>query len=278
MNMSGAWNGEEAREVVPISRADDPRVADYLDIRERDLVGRRGRLVIEGKVVLEALVSPASRARAVSVLIAEHRIETLWPMLQRLPSDVPILAAAQSMMDAVVGFPIHRGILAIAEKPPSPTLSQVFADVADQALILVASQVSNHDNLGGLLRNAAAFGAHAVMLDDGCSDPFYRKAIRVSVGAALRLPIVLGHPIGALLDALDDAGFETLALTPSGRDSVAELRPGGRRALLVGAEGPGLSAAVMARRRTVAIPMHAGFDSLNVATAAAVALSRLSPG
>ena len=264
--------------IIPLTDPADPRIADYLNIRERDLVGRRGRVVIEGRVVLETLLSPASRARPLSALIAAHRIEALSDLLARMPEAAPVFAAEQAVMDAVVGFPIHRGILAMADRPADLTPGELLAEAPDDAVVVVAAGVSNHDNLGGILRNGAAFGAHGVMLDDRCSDPFYRKAVRVSVGAALRLPLSTGRPIGKLLDALTTSGFEPLALSPGGETPLHALRPGGRRALILGAEGPGLSAEVLARCHTVAIPMYGGFDSLNVTTAGAVALSRLRAG
>ncbi|WP_374273931.1 TrmH family RNA methyltransferase [Brevundimonas sp.] len=264
--------------IIPVTDPADPRIADYLDIRERDLVGRRGRVVIEGRVVLETLLSPASRARPLSALIAAHRIEALGDVLARMPDAAPVFAAEQAVMDAVVGFPIHRGILAMADRPADLAPGDLLAGAGEDAVVVVAAGVSNHDNLGGILRNAAAFGAHGVLLDDLCSDPFYRKAVRVSVGAALRLPLSTGRPINEILDALEAARFELLALSPGGETPIHTLQPGGRRALILGAEGPGLSAGVLARCRTVAIPMHGGFDSLNVATAGAVALSRLRAG
>lgn len=261
--------------IIAIDHPADPRIADYLDIRERDLVGRRGRLVAEGRVVLDTLLSPASRARPVSALIAAHRVEALAPVLARMPETAPVFAAGQAVMDAVVGFPIHRGVLALAETPPPLATAALLTGAAEDAVALAAFGVSNHDNLGGLMRNAAALGALGLILDAGASDPFYRKAIRVSAGAALRLPIARGETADAVLDALEAADFEPLALTPGAGERLRDLKPGGRRALIVGAEGPGLSPQVLARCRPVAIPMHGGVDSLNVAAASAVALHQL---
>lgn len=263
---------------VPILSPDDPRVADYRHIRERDLTGRRGLFVAEGAVVLNVLASDASRCRAVSALIAKQRVEAMRPVLERLGPDTPVYAAGQAVMDAVAGFPIHRGILALGCKPEAPDLAILLAQAPEDAVVVVVCGVGNHDNMGGIFRNAAAFGAHAVLLDDRCCDPLYRKAIRVSVGAALRTPFVTGLNALAMLDALEGAGFTLLALSPAGRERLCDVRPGGRAALILGAEGPGLEPAVMARCRTVAIPMAGGFDSLNVAAAGAVALHQLRFG
>ncbi|MEH6664439.1 MAG: RNA methyltransferase [Brevundimonas sp.] len=261
---------------LPIDDPDDPRVADYRQIRERDLTGRRGLFVAEGAVVLNVLASPRSRCRAVSALIAEQRIESLRPVLEAL--DAPVYAAGQGVMDAIAGFPIHRGVLALGEKPPEPGLADVLDAAPDDALVVAVCGVGNHDNMGGIFRNAAAFGAHALLLDARCCDPLYRKAIRVSVGAALRTPFVTGLDPTVMLDALEAAGFSLLALSPSGGERLSDVRPGGRAALILGAEGPGLAPAVMARCRTVGIPMAGGFDSLNVAATSAVALHQMRFG
>lgn len=263
---------------IPIHSPDDPRVADYRHVRERDLTGRRGLFVAEGTVVLNVLASEASRCRAVSALIAEHRIETLRPVLDRLGPGAPVYAAGQAVMDAVAGFPIHRGVLAIGRRPQTPDLAELLAASPEDALVVAVCGVGNHDNMGGIFRNAAAFGAHAVLLDDRCCDPLYRKAIRVSVGAVLRTPFVPGLEPMAMLDALETAGFSLMALSPSGRERLSDTRPGGRAALILGAEGPGLDPAVLARCRTVAIPMAGGFDSLNVAATSAVALHQMRFG
>jgi tRNA G18 (ribose-2'-O)-methylase SpoU len=130
--------------------------------------------------------------------------------------------------------------------------------------------------MGGLFRNAAAFGAAGLLLDETCCDPFYRKAIRVSVGAALRTPFVEGVAAAAMVEALEARGFEVLALTPSAVETLSELKPAPRTAILLGSEGPGLSPEVIARCRPLAIRMSGGFDSLNVATTSAVALHHLT--
>lgn len=272
-----AGGGVKRWAVPPPTRIDDPhdpRLSDYRDIKERDLVGRRGLFVAEGAVVLRALTaSPAFEP--VSFLIAEARFEALRPILDRA-GDAPVYLAGQGVMDAVAGFAIHRGILAIGRRrAPAAPAEHLLRALPERAVVLVACGIGNHDNVGGLFRNAAAFGVDAVLLDDACCDPLYRKALRVSVGAALLTPWARGGSDQAIVDGLIAEGFTPLALTPSGAATVADLAPHRRIALIVGAEGPGLSAAMLQRCRGVRIPMAPGFDSLNVATAAAVALSWL---
>jgi tRNA G18 (ribose-2'-O)-methylase SpoU len=264
-----------AMSVQYVEDPDDPRLADYRDIRERDLTGRRGLFIAEGEVVLNTLLSPASLCRPRSVLMAAHRIEQRHQLLTHVPEGVPVYAASQAVLDRVAGFALHRGMLAVGDKPPEVDLDALLAGLPARAVVLAASGVGNHDNMGGLFRNAAAFGAAAVLRDDRCCDPFYRKSIRVSVGAVLRTPTVAAASLEALIGALERAGFEVLALTPSARTGLKGVEGRGRQAILVGSEGPGLPAAILNRLRPVGVPMADGFDSLNVATAAALALHQI---
>lgn len=261
--------------VTLISDPDDPRIAAYRAVRERDVVGRGERFVAEGEVVLRLLLGPASRHRAETVLVAESRLDALAPALAAAPPETPVYAASQGVMDAIVGFHIHRGVLAIGLRAPAFDTAGLLAALPPTALVIALVGVSNHDNVGGVFRNAAAFGADAVLLDGSSCDPLYRKAIRVSVGASLVTPFARGGSGAALLDALDAAGFETLALSPAGALDLAGVGRAPRTALLLGAEGSGLPEALMARAKTVRIAMAGGFDSLNVAVTSGVALYAL---
>lgn len=262
------------RGVVAIGDAEDPRIADYRFVRERDLVGREGRFVIEGEVVL-AVAARQSRFALASVLIAADRVPRLGDLIDAVPADVPVMSAAPKVMDAIVGFPIHRGILAIGRARPPEDVAALLAGLPPRALVVALAGLANHDNVGGIFRNAAAFGADLVLLDDESCDPLYRKAIRVSAGGVLRVPWVRVGGTGDMLDRLAAAGFTTLALSPAGHERLCDLPPLPRAALLLGAEGPGLPQAVLARCRTVTIPMSGGFDSLNVATTSGIALHHL---
>ncbi len=259
---------------IPIDDPADPRLEAYRDIRERDLVGRQGRFIAEGETVLRVLAGQ-DRHRPLSVLIAAKRREKLAPILDSLPDHTPVYLAGQTVLDAVVGFELHRGILATAERAPAVTARGLLAGLKPDALVMALVGISNHDNMGGLFRNAAGFGVDAVLLDPTCCDPLYRKAIRVSVGGVLRVPFASVGEGEDLVGLLVAAGFTPVALSPSGRTALADLPPIGRPALLLGAEGPGLPEATLARCRTVSIPMAPGFDSLNVAVAAGIALHQL---
>ncbi|WP_396593253.1 TrmH family RNA methyltransferase [Brevundimonas sp. R86498] len=255
---------------------EDPRVSAYRDIRERDLTGRQGLFVAEGEVVLRTLLSGASLCRPQSLLIAANRLKAQAALLADVPEGVPIYAASQAVLDRVVGFPLHRGLVALGHKPPGQSLDALLDRLPPTCVVVACAGIGNHDNMGGLFRNAAAFGAAAVVRDDRCCDPFYRKAIRVSVGAVLRLQSTAAPSLTGLVAGLEGAGFDLVALSPGAREPLTGLRPGGRQAILVGSEGPGLPPDVLARLKTVGIPMAGGFDSLNVAVASALALHQLT--
>lgn len=249
----------------------DPRVAPYLSIRERDLAGRQGRFIAEGKVVLNVLFS-AARFETESVLVLENRLAGLADTLRLAPPSMPVYVAPQAIMDAIAGFHIHRGILAVGRKRRTDDPESLLASLSSYALVVVLVGLSNHDNVGAVFRNAAAFGADAVLLDGTCCDPLYRKAIRVSVGAALKVPFATGSDAASLAGLLDRTGFTQIALSPAGSAEIRDVARPDRLALYLGTEGEGLPRALLSRLRTVRIGMAPGFDSLNVASASAIAL------
>jgi tRNA G18 (ribose-2'-O)-methylase SpoU len=179
-------------------------------------------------------------------------------------------------MDQVTGFHIHRGVLALARRQAITTPADLLAQHANTPLtLLVLIGLSNHDNVGACFRNAAALGADAILLDASSCDPLYRKAIRVSSGASLSLPFAHGGTGEELIALLASHDIDCWALTPSDGAILARTTPPARLALVLGAEGPGLPEALMQRCRRVSIPMAAGMDSLNVATAGAIALAHV---
>jgi tRNA G18 (ribose-2'-O)-methylase SpoU len=265
-------------QIIPIDDPEDPRVAVYRQVRERDLVGRQGGFIAEGEVVLRVLLTGGGPHRAASLLVDGKRLAKLSPLIENLPDEVPVHIAGQAVLDAIAGFHLHRGILAHGLRAPDPGAAALLGALGEKALVLVLHGIANHDNMGGLFRNAAAFGVDAVLLDATSCDPLYRKAIRVSVGAALKVPFARLPPGEDALSLLEAAGVETLAMSPGGAEPLSGLARPPRAALLLGAEGPGLPTDLLARARTFRIPMAAGWDSLNVASAAAIALHELMRG
>lgn len=261
--------------IVPISTASDPRITPYISIRERDLTGGAdGRFIVEGKVTLTTLLT-RSRFEIESLFLCETRLGPLADILTKVPPNVPVYTAPQDLMDQIAGFPIHRGVLACAHKGVDRQIESLLT----AKTLLVLNQISNHDNVGAAFRNAAAFGAGGVILDAGSCDPLYRKAIRVSSGSSLWLPFHHGGAGIEHIRALKNAGYDIWAMTPHAEaTSLYELTRPDKLAILLGAEGPGLSEELLEAAQPVRIPMQTGFDSVNVATAGALALSHAFSG
>ncbi|BDA83254.1 RNA methyltransferase [Aureimonas sp. SA4125] len=259
---------------IPIIDPQDARLAAYRDVRERDLVGRQG-FIAEGRVVIEPLLA-SPRFRPLSLLVLENRLAGLAPVLARVPDNVPVYVADRQTFDGVAGFPVHRGFLAHGEvlaDPMAATRLQAIASAGGTVVVAIA--IANHDNIGAIFRNAAAFGADAILLDATSCDPLYRKAIRVSAGSVFAMPYARLGAAEGILGELLGLGFRCFALAPGASEGLAPLDRPGPSALFLGAEGPGLPPQLTAQMRSIAIPMVPGFDSINVATAAAIALQRL---
>lgn len=252
----------------------DPRLAPYRDIRERDLVGRQGMFIAEGKVVLDVLFS-AGRFRPQSALVLENRMAGMAETLTKAPADMPVYVVPSAVMDTLAGFPMHRGVLAIGQRGEPEDLDMLLAGQLRSGLVVVLVGIANHDNVGAIFRNAAAFGVDAVILDHTCCDPLYRKAIRVSVGAALKVPFAIADT-DLIPQRLAERSFDQVALSPGGSTSLVKLRRSRRTALYLGSEGQGLPQTLIDRLKSVRIDIAPGFDSLNVAAASAIALHHLA--
>lgn len=258
---------------VEVTDPDDPRVADFRDLTDADVrADRRGVVIAEGVNVVERLLGSPYRPRA--VFGVTDRIAALAPALAG--TDVAVYVADKWVLSQVAGFRVTRGVLASADRPPALDPAALLAR-ADRVAILEA--LNDFENLGALFRNGAAFGLDAVLLSPQCADPLYRRSVRVSMGYVLRIPFaVLPEPWPESLAAVRAAGLTVLAMTPqAGALALREVEPPRRWAVLLGAEGPGLTpGALAAADCRVRIPMAPGVDSLNVATAGAVAFAHLS--
>jgi tRNA G18 (ribose-2'-O)-methylase SpoU len=260
---------------IRIEDPDDPRVTAYRDVQERDLVGRQGLFVAEGKVVLGALLAaPAYEVQ--SVLVLENRYDGLREVLAAAPAHLPVYVASAPVMDTIAGFHIHRGILAIGRRHARQDATAMLHSIPQRGMVLVLVGISNHDNIGSIFRNAAAFGVAAVFLDRTCCDPLYRKAIRVSVGGVFRVPFARFDDPQGFTSALLKNGFQPLALSPRGGTDIRDLQPLARPALFLGTEGEGLPPAILESMQAARISMTPGFDSLNVAATSAIALHQLN--
>ncbi|WP_018682578.1 TrmH family RNA methyltransferase [Actinokineospora enzanensis] len=263
------------KRVIEVSDPADPRLDDFRDLstadRRPDRPGGRGLVIAEGVVVVQRLLASPYPVRA--LLGVRRRIETLAPDLADL--DAPIYVASAEVMAEAVGFHLNRGVLAAADRAPAPDPASLMENARTVAVL---EGVGDHENLGALFRNAAALGVDAVLLGPGCSDPLYRRSVRVSMGHVLAVPFAPLEPWPDGLKWLRDHGFRVLALTPrADAVSLADAARGGERvAVLLGSEGPGLTEeAIAAADAAVRVPMSRGVDSLNVATAGAVAFYAL---
>lgn len=261
--------------LVRITDPADPRISAFAGIRERDLRRQQGQFIAEGTVVLRLLADAAKRGgefAADAVFLLENRVAGLTETIEAFPEETPVYVADRAVMNAVVGFDIHRGVLALGRRAIEPTIEARLAALPDRSLVVAAIGIANHDNVGAIFRNAAAFGADAVFLDETCCDPLYRKALRVSVGAALKLPYVKGGSDADLIGALAQNGFGVWGLSPSGAIDIRDIEASPRMALLTGTEGEGLPSDVMKAISTARIPQTPGLDSLNAGVATGVAL------
>ncbi|OBI13035.1 RNA methyltransferase [Mycobacterium sp. E2497] len=266
-------DGIDGLNVQDLDDPDDPRLDDFRDLnsvdRRPDLPSGKGLVIAEGVLVVQRML--ASRFTPHALLGTERRLAELADDLAG--NAVPFYRTSADVMAQVVGFHLNRGVLAAARRVPEPGVAEL---VARARTVAVLEGVNDHENLGAIFRNAAGLGVDAVVFGSGCADPLYRRAVRVSMGHALLVPYARAMDWPAELTMLKENGFRLLAMTPHSDDrTLAEAMAAARDervAVIVGAEGPGLTPATLRRSDVrVRIPMSRGTDSLNVATAAALA-------
>jgi tRNA G18 (ribose-2'-O)-methylase SpoU len=274
--------------LIPVETLADPRLAPYANMRDAELAQRAdpldaaahgGLFIAEGELVLRRLI--ASRFAVQSVLTTATRLDSLREALAPLPEGTPVFLADQPTMNQIVGFNMHRGVLAIGVRGAGLGLATLAARPGP---LVILEDLTNHDNLGGVFRNAAALGGAGVgvLLSPRCADPLYRKSIRVSMGAALCVPFARLTDWPASLGQITAAGFRVWGFTPrEGAVAIGEacqeaVLARSRVAVLLGSEGPGLTDdAIAACTRLVRIPMHKAdpaIDSLNVAMSCGIGL------
>ena len=258
--------------MIEVADPNDPRLDDFRALttadRRPDRPGGRGLVIAEGAVAVGRMLG--SRYPLRSLLGVRRKLEAL----DLSGVEAPVYVATAEVMADAIGFHLNRGVLAIADRPAPLDPADI---VRDARRLAVLEGVGDHENLGALFRNAAALGVDGVLLGTGCSDPLYRRSVRVSMGHVLAVPFAPLAPWPDGLKLLRDNGFQVLAMTPSDSSvPVSEVDFGERVAILLGSEGPGLSPeAIAAADAAVRIPMSGGVDSLNVATAGAVAFYAL---
>jgi tRNA G18 (ribose-2'-O)-methylase SpoU len=258
--------------IIPVHSIDDPRLAPYRELNQRNLTRQSGLFIAEGDKVTERLI--ASRFPVDSLLAEADWAERLE---SRLPPETPIYVAERRLLEATIGFNFHRGVLGCGRRLAGPAIEQLVKMKQGSATVVICPDVHDPTNLGSIIRTTAAFGCQALVLGGQCADPFSRRVLRVSMGAALHLPIVESRDLAADLAVLRKAKY-TLAATviDSNAEPLATFQRPEKLVLLLGSEGHGLGDEWLALcDRRLTIPMHLGIDSLNVAVAAAVFLYHL---
>ncbi|MGI8936741.1 MAG: TrmH family RNA methyltransferase [Iamia sp.] len=267
---------------IRIEDPSDPRLDDYRALTDPALRKRyeaeRGVFIVESPLAVEALVASPHAGATRSLLVGERRVERMAPAIEALTAaGADVYTASRPVLEATAGFALHRGVVASVARPDPLDDDDLLARAR---VALAIEGVNDHENLGALFRAAAAFGVDAVLLDPSCADPWYRRSVRVSMGHVLRIPHARPTAWPAALARAATAGWSVVALTPGAPTLLHTLAPTGpdaRTLVVVGAEGPGLTDAALAAEGVtpVRIAMAPGVDSLNVATAAAVALAHL---
>jgi tRNA G18 (ribose-2'-O)-methylase SpoU len=255
--------------ITPVDALDDPRLDDYRDIRE-DRLRARGLFAVETREVVRRLLHERRFALR-SILVTEPALDALRDVLA--PPTIVYLATHE-IIYGVVGLNFHRGCMGIAERgAPVP-----FDDILTSPSLILCERLTNPDNVGGVFRNAMAFGAGGVVLSPGCADPLYRKVVRVSMGGSVAVPFIETPAWPDALARVRAAGFTVVALTTRGGTDVAAIDRPSKLALLLGSEGDGLTDEAIAHADVRAtIPMAPDIDSLNAVVACGIALDRLGP-
>jgi tRNA G18 (ribose-2'-O)-methylase SpoU len=256
--------------IVRIEHASDPRLASFRDVGNSHALESAGLFLAEGRLVVQRLIEDG-RFPIHAILVTDAARNALSGALD--PVSAAVYVCDQRIVHAITGFNFHRGCLALARRVPSAASTDRYSAASR---VLALEGVGNPDNVGGLFRVALALGAEGVLLDAACGDPLYRKAIRTSMAATLRVPFVRATDLRAELCSLRSAGFRLVALTPAaGAQSIGELAHARRErlVLMLGAEGSGLTPDTMELADVRArIPVDARADSLNVVVSAAIAL------
>ena len=261
---------------IVVHTPDDPRLAEFREIKDSHLRARRGRFLVEGRRNVDVLARQ-TRFAPRAAFVTRAAFDAMHETWKAMPRSVPIYLGSRELVNEVVGYDFHRGCLAVACRGTESGLDDI---TESGRLVVVVEDLTDVDNVGSLFRNALALGAGGVLLSPRCCDPLYRKAVRVSMGAVMRLPYARAAAWPDELLALRSRGYRLVALHPEHSvqdlDDFAAEAPA-KLALLVGTEGDGLSHELLELADArVRIPMAAGVDSLNVGTAAAIAIHRLS--
>lgn len=265
--------------VLHVQSLDDPRLAPYRNLKERDLAREGDRFIAEGENLVKRLL--ASRLETESVLIADRHVAELSPLV---PADIPLFVAPAQVVNGILGYKFHSGVMAVGVRGKSPTVDGIMAGAVARAgpvTLVICPEIEKTDNLGAMIRIAAAFGATAMILGERSCDPFFRQSVRVSMGTAFYLPIVRSDNLARDLHRLrDHHGVHLIAtVLDDTAENLDTVRRPTRLGILFGNEAQGLYPEHLALcDRRVTIPMKLGTDSLNVSVSAGIFLYHFTRG
>ncbi len=257
-----------------IDSINDPRIAPYRHLKDRDLASTTDLFIAEGELVVRRLLASALRTH--SVFLSERRAEEIAPLA---PDDVPVYIAHHELMHDIVGFKFHSGVLAAGQRPARLRIEDVAPQSASRLTLLICPELANTENLGAMIRIGAAFGIDAMVLGERSCDPFFRQSVRVSMGTVFSVRIVQSQDLLRDLEWLKrEREVELIAtVLDETAERLASVKRSSRAAILFGNEAQGLDELTLAMcDRRVTIPMQLGTDSLNVAVAAGIVMYHFS--
>ncbi|HTY36827.1 MAG TPA: RNA methyltransferase [Bacteroidota bacterium] len=259
--------------VIPVVSLDEPNLRPYRTLRRPMEHQQNGIFVAEGEKVVRRLL--ASSFDVLTLLLTPEWLDSLRPVLESRPGDTQVFVAGKPVVESIVGFHLHQGIMAVARIPRSLTLEEALRHSHPPMLLAAVDGLTNAENLGVLVRNCAAFDVHALLVGETSSSPYLRRSVRNSMGTVFTLPIVhLENIVDALRELRNQFGVRVIAAHPHAEQiSLPQAAMNGNCCVVFGSEGDGVSGRVLAEcDDLVAIPMREGVDSLNVASASAVFL------
>ncbi len=259
-------------QINAVQSLDAPELTLYRTLKRVEEHERAGVLVAANHKVIKRLL--ASRFTVVSALLTPTWLEKLEPQLRARPEAIAVFTADDALLETITGYKLHQGALAVAKIPPLPDLITVLNNSPQPLLLAAVEGIASAENLGAVVRNCAAFGAHGLIVGETCGSPYQRRAVAGSMGTVFEQPVVQADNLVATLNQLRARGIRCLAAHPrAGATKLAHANLRSDCCLLFGAEGPGLTAAALAAcDELVEIPMPSHMNSLNVAVATGIFL------
>jgi tRNA G18 (ribose-2'-O)-methylase SpoU len=267
--------GSRPKDMLHIQHIDSfelPELAPYRTLRYQFDHRQQGIFVAEGEKVVRRLIE--SHLNVVSVMLPQKWLPEFERCLAHRTEDIRVFVGEKELLEQLTGFSMYQGVLAVGKVPAQPSLESLLQTGKHPPLLLAADELANAQNMGVLVRNCAAFAAHALLVGETCCSPFLRRAVRASMGTIFYLPVLELASLAGTLGQLRARGIRCIAAHPhADQRTLPEADFTGPACIVLGSEGQGLSAAVLEQcDEAVAIPMPPDVDSLNVGSASAIFL------